>query len=67
MKITTKSEKNRNLLEPENVLALQKTVALFLQEGYSDFQITKAIIDSESNNWSVFKIYEKPANAKKHS
>jgi hypothetical protein len=66
MKITTKSEKNRNLLEPENVLALQKTVALFLQEGYSDFQITKAIIDSESNNWSVFKIYEKPANAKKH-
>lgn len=65
-KIITKAEKNKNLLEPDNVLALQRTVALFIQEGFSDFQITKAIIDAESNNWSVFKIYEKPANAKNH-
>lgn len=65
-KITTKSERNKNQLGPENVLALQRTVALFMQEGYSDFQITKAIVDSESNNWLVFKIYEKPSNANKH-
>lgn len=66
-KITTKAERNKNLLEPENVLALQRTVALFLQYGYSEFQITKTIIDAEVNNWSVFNIYEKPANATRHS
>jgi hypothetical protein len=66
-KIITKSDRNRNILQVDNVLALQRTIGLFLQSGYSDFQITKAIIDSEANNWPTFKIYEKPANAPKHT
>jgi len=62
MKITSKAEKNKNIIDAKNVLALQETITLFMRAGYSDFQIEMAILQATGNNYPTIKIHEKPAN-----
>lgn len=66
MKITSKTEKNKNIIDVKNVLALQEAITLFMRSGYSDFQIEMAILQATGNNYPTIKIHEKPANAKQH-